>query len=66
LDNGTEWHFLSTSNKGIWPKFSNFMQGLKSAILAIFQIGWDGCALLVPPPRIPCRNSKIIFVLGAD
>ena len=36
------------------------MQGLKSAILAIFQTGpgW--------PSRIPHRISKILFVLGAD
>ena len=33
---GTTIH--STSNEVIWPKFfSNFMHGLKSAILAIFQ-----------------------------
>jgi hypothetical protein len=31
-----------------------------------FRMGWDGCALLVRPSRIPHRNSKIIFVLGAD
>ena len=37
------------------------MQGLKSVIL-----GWDGRALLVQPSRVPHRNSKIIFVLGAD
>ena len=29
-------------------------------------MGWDGWALLVQPPRIPRRYSKIIFVLGAD
>ena len=37
LDKIAEWQFHSTSNEGIWPqKISNFMQGLKSAILAIF------------------------------
>ena len=43
------------------------MQGLKSAILAIFQTaGQDGRALLVWPSRIPHRISKILFALGAD
>ena len=36
-----KWHkglFFITSNEVIWPKKnSNFMQGLKSAILVIFQ-----------------------------
>ena len=43
FDKVPKWHFFSTSNKGIWPKKnSNSMQGLKSAILAIFQngLGW--------------------------
>ena len=32
----TKWHFPSTSNESIWPqKMPNFMQELKSAILAI-------------------------------
>ena len=36
LDEIKEWHFHSTSNKVIWPKKkSKYMQGLKSAILAI-------------------------------
>ena len=43
------------------------MQGLKSAILEkIFRMGWEGCALLVQPSRIPQRNSKIIFVFGTN
>ena len=38
LDKVTKSHFQSTSNKIIWPpKKSKSMQGLKSAILAIFQ-----------------------------
>jgi hypothetical protein len=42
------------------------MQGLKSAILAIFQTGpRDGRALLVRPSRIPCWISKILFALGS-
>ena len=31
-----------------------------------FRMGWDGRALLGWPSRIPHRNWKIIFVLGAD
>ena len=31
-----------------------------------FRQGRDGRALLVRPSRIPHRNSKIIFTLGAD
>ena len=37
-----KWHFLATSNEIIWPqKNSDFMHGLKSAILAIFQKSAD-------------------------
>ena len=32
----------------------------------IFRMGLDGRALLGRPSRIPHRNWKIIFVLGAD
>ena len=50
---------------GIWPKkFSNSMQGLKSAILAIFREGRDGCALLVQSSRIPWWIWKILFAFG--
>ena len=66
LDKITEWHFHNTSYEGIWPtKISNFMQGLKSAILAVFRMGRDGRALLVRPSRIPHRNFKNLFALGA-
>jgi hypothetical protein len=43
LDKVTWWHFQSTSKEVIWSKqFLNYMHGLKSAILAIFQkgLGW--------------------------
>ena len=51
-------------------KNSNYMQGLKSAILATlilatFQPGPGWFALLVRPLRIPRWTSKIIFVLGS-
>ena len=46
------------------------MQGLKSAILAIFSKGWVGwvvgCALLLRPSRILCKISKILFAKEAD
>ena len=49
----TERHFHSTSYEGIWPpKISNFMQGLKSAIMAIFRMDWDGCAPRIYKGRI--------------
>ena len=49
----------------MWLILLNYMQGLKSAILAIFQteMGWN--AQLVRPSRIPHRISKILFALGA-
>ena len=43
LDKDTWWHFQSNSKEVIWPQiFLNYMHGLKSAILAIFQkgLGW--------------------------
>jgi hypothetical protein len=42
LDKVTCLHFQSTSKEVIWPKKLNFMHGLKSDILAIFQkgLGW--------------------------
>jgi hypothetical protein len=46
-------------------KNSNFMQGLKSAILTFFRMGRDGCALLVRPLIISHRILKNIFVLGS-
>ena len=40
--------------------------GKKVPFWQFFRMGWDGHALLGRPSRIPCRNWKIIFVLGAD
>jgi len=67
LDKVKVWHFYNTSNEVMWPeKFSNYMQGSKRAILAIFQTGpgWPGTinAALKNPSRI----SKILFAFGAD
>ena len=48
----TKWHIHSASKEDIWPKKnSNSMQGLKSAILAIFQRGpgWPSAAFKNPP-----------------
>ena len=56
-----------TSNDVMWPKkCSNYMQRLKSAILAFFIQGWDDRALLVRPSRIPYRFSKYLSALGAN
>jgi hypothetical protein len=40
--------------------------GKKVPFWQFFRMGWDGHALLGWPSRIPHRNSKIIFALGAD
>ena len=43
LDKVTWWHFQSTSKEVNWPQFFfDYMHGLKSAILTIFQkgLGW--------------------------
>ena len=58
-----KWHkglLFITSNEVIWPpKNSNFMQGLKSAILAIFQ---KSAGLAMPyqcsPPFPPIENDR--------
>jgi hypothetical protein len=59
LDKFKQWHFHSPSNEVIWlKKKSDYMKGLKSAILAIFQTG----------PGWPCPVSttlNIIFALGS-
>ena len=65
LDKVPKWHFLSTSNKGIWPKrISNFMQGSKSAILAIFQTGpWWPCSVSAALKN-PSQEFKNFFCFG--
>ena len=55
LDKVTWWHFQSTSKEVfIWLKFFlNYMHGLKSAILAIFQKGLGlGRTLLVQSSKM--------------
>ena len=47
-----------------WGKNSNFMQGLKSAILAIFRMGWNGHALLVTALKSSSQKFKNYFCLG--
>ena len=67
LDKVTKWYFLSTLNRDIWSKKIKLScRGKKSHFGNFFKMGWDGCALLVRPSRIPQRNSKINFVLCAD
>ena len=55
----TEWPNVSTY-------FLNYMHGLKSAILAIFQKGLGWLCLLVWPSKMHHSIWKILFVLGAD
>ena len=51
----------------MWPKkFSNYMQGLKSAILAIFQTGPGWPCTVSAALKNPSQDFKIIFALGAD
>jgi hypothetical protein len=47
-------------------KFQVSSTGKKVPFWQFFRMGWDGRALLGWPSRIPQRNGKIIFVLGAD
>ena len=62
--NGT---FLALQIKAFAPKkFKISCRGEKVPFWQFFRMGWDGCALLVWPSRIPCRNSKILFGFGAD
>jgi hypothetical protein len=64
LDKVPKWHFLSTSNKGIWSK--KIMQGLKSTILAIFQ-NWLGYLCPVSPAiKIPLQEFKKYFCFGCQ
>ena len=57
----TQWHFHSASKEDIWPKnFSNSMQGLKSAIMAIFQRGpgWPcPVSTALKNPSLDLKNS---------
>ena len=47
-------------------KFQISSTGKKVPFWQFFWMDWDGRALLDRPSRIPHRNWKIIFVLGAD
>ena len=62
--NGT---FIALQMKSFGPKkFQISSMGKKVPFWQFFRMGWDGRALLGQPSRIPHRNWKIIFVLGAD
>ena len=47
-------------------KFQISSTGKKVPFCQFFRMGWDGRALLGQPSRIPHRNLKNSFVLGAD
>ena len=64
LDKFTKGTFYSTSNEVIWPKiFSNFMHGLKSAILAIFQQSADWLDWPCPVSAALQNGSQDFFSL---
>ena len=61
----TQWHFHSTSKEDIWPKIiSNSMQGLKSAILTIFQKGPRWPCPVSAALKNPSQNFKNSFCIG--
>ena len=58
---------LALQMKSFGPKqFQISSMGKKVPFWQVFRMGWDGRALLGRPSRIPHRNWKIIFVLGAN
>ena len=63
-----KWHkglFKITSNEVMWPqKNSNFMQGLKSAILAIFQNGLGWLCPVSAALKNPSQEFKNSFCFG--
>ena len=59
--------FLALQIKSFGPKkFPISSTGKKVPFCQFFRMGWDGRALLGQPSRIPHRNLKNSFVLGAD
>ena len=51
----------------MWLKiFSNFMQGLRRAILAIFQTGPGWPCTVSAALKNPSQDLEILFALGAD
>ena len=51
----------------MWPNnFSNYMQGLKSAILAIFQTGPGWPCTVSATLKNPSQDFKIIFAMDAN
>ena len=67
LDKVLKQHFLSPTNKELRPIFFlNFMQGLKSAILAIFQNGLRWLCPVSPVLNNPSQELKNCLFGGAD
>ena len=61
----TWWHFRSTSKEVICPpKNLNYMQGLRSAILAIFQKGLGWLSPVSAAPQKVIVAIVLLFVLG--
>ena len=62
--NGT---LITPQMKSFGPKnFQISCRAQKVPFWQFFRKGRDGCALIVWPSKIPHRNSKNIFALGAD
>jgi hypothetical protein len=65
LDKVKLWHFHITSNEVMWSKiFSNYMQGLKSAILAIFLTGLGWPCTVSAALKNPPQDFKNYFCIG--
>ena len=60
LDKVKQWHFHITSNTFMWPKY---MQGLKRAILAIFQTGLGWRCTVSMALKNPLQDFKNYFCI---
>jgi hypothetical protein len=62
LDKITKWNHHNNLNEGICP--TNFMQGLISAIFAIFQNGLAGpCAVSTGPQKFHAGIEKLFLFM---
>ena len=65
LDKVKLWQFHITSNEVMCPKKNlNYMQGLKSAILAIFQTGPGWPCTVSEALKNPSQDFKNSFCIG--
>ena len=64
LDKFIQWHFHTSSKEVCLKKNSNYMQGLKSAILAIFQTGPGWPCPISTALKNPLLDFKKYFCFG--